>query len=149
MCLRLRIAPFHLGGLWRYHMSRGSGPCLAIQEGFGAATRLSASNHASPLKRAPVLTCILRLWAAPASEVGSGADTYSMALREPWPIEIKEGISASACSNAHGFPRHARVLPRCLQDVRADGVIMTCNPCGHASQHRAIGCRNAANHLQA
>jgi hypothetical protein len=62
---------------------------------------------------------------APASVVGSGADTYLMALRGPWAVEIKEDIAASACNKAHVFPRHTHALPRRMQDVQVDDVIMT------------------------
>jgi hypothetical protein len=41
------------------------------------------------------------------------------------------------CSKAHVFPRHAHTLLRHLQDMRANGIIMTCKPCEHAIQHSA------------
>jgi hypothetical protein len=113
-CPWLRTRPLHLGGLWRCHMPRGSGPHLSIQEGSGAATRPLASDPTSPLWRGPALTCALRLQTAPASEVGSGGNTRPMALREPWAIEIKEGLTVTACSEARMFPTHAYVLPRHL-----------------------------------
>jgi hypothetical protein len=36
-----------------------------------------------------------------------------------------------ACSEDCGLLSHARALPRHLQDVRADDVIMTYKTCGH------------------
>jgi hypothetical protein len=144
-CPWLRTRPLHLGGLWRCHMPRGSGPHLSIQEGSGAATRPLASDPTSPLWRGPALTCALRLQTAPASEVGSGADTCPMTLHGPWAIEIKEGLAVTVCSETRVFSRHARSLLRRLQDVRADGVIMTCKLCGHALLHRATVHRRVAD----
>jgi hypothetical protein len=46
------------------------------------------------------------------------------------------------------FPRHARALPRRMQDVWANGVIMTCKPCGQALQHHAIVHRGATDRSQ-
>jgi hypothetical protein len=91
---------------------------------------------------------VLRLRTAPASEVVSGADTCPMALNRPWAIEIKEGLPATACCEARTFPRHARALPRRLQDLRADGVTMTCKPCRQALQHHATMHRHVADHSQ-
>jgi hypothetical protein len=82
-------------------------------------------DPASLPRRAPALTHVIQLWTTPASEVGSSADMCPMALRGTWVVEIKEGLAAMACSKARMFPRHARALPRHLQDVQADGVIMT------------------------
>jgi hypothetical protein len=79
-----------------------------------------------------VLTRILRLRTAPTSVVGSNADTGPMTLHGHWAVEIKEGLAATACSKAQMFPIHAYALPRSLQDVRADPVIMTCKQCGQA-----------------
>jgi hypothetical protein len=56
----------------------------------------------------------------------------------PWAIEIKKDLAATVCNKAHVFPRYACMLPKHLQDVRADGVIMTYKPCKHARQHHAI-----------
>jgi hypothetical protein len=71
-----------------------------------------------------------------------------MALRGPWVIDIKKGLTAVACSNAHVFPRHTRALSMPLQDMRVDGVIMTCKPCGHALQHRATVPHHTADRSQ-
>jgi hypothetical protein len=49
-----------------------------------------------------------------------------MALHRPWAVEMEEDIATLVRSEAHVFPRHAHALPRHLQDVWADGVIMTC-----------------------
>jgi hypothetical protein len=113
-CPMLWTPPFHLGGLRHCHVPRGFGLRLTIQEGSGAAMRPLAPNPPSPLRRAPALTRVLRLQTAPASEVGSGADTCHMALYESWAIEIKEGIGATACSKARVCSRHARMLLRRL-----------------------------------
>jgi hypothetical protein len=131
-CPRLQTPPFCLGGLWCYHMPRGSGPCLAIQQvpDTGTGTRPSAPDPASFLRRALALTRVLRLQTALASVVGSSADMYPMALRGMWAVEIKEGIATSACSKTRVFPRHAHALPRRMQDVWADDVIMTYKTCG-------------------
>jgi hypothetical protein len=59
-CPRLWTPPLRLGGLRRCHVPRDFGP-LIIQEGSGAATRPSAPDHASPLRRDPALTRVLRL----------------------------------------------------------------------------------------
>jgi hypothetical protein len=75
-----------------------------------------------PLRRGPALTHVLWLQTAVASEVGSGADTCLMALHKPWAVEIKEGLAAMVCNEARVFLRHAHALPRCLQDVQADGI---------------------------
>jgi hypothetical protein len=148
-CPRLRIPPLRLGGFRRCHVSRGSGPPFTIQEGFGAATRHSVLDLASPLRRGPTLTRVLWLYTAPASEVGSGANACPMALHRPWAVEIKEGLAATACSEAHVFRRYVRTLPRRLQDVQRDCVIMTCKPCGHALQHHTTVHHHAANRSQA
>jgi hypothetical protein len=81
--------------------------------------------------------------------VGSGVDTCLMALYGSWVVEVKEGIVATACSKARVFQRHAHALPRRLQNVRADGVIKTCKPCGQALQHRAIVHHRIVDHSQA
>jgi RNase P subunit RPR2 len=60
-----------------------------------------------------------------------------MALHGPWAVEIKKGLAAMTCSKARMFSRHARMLPKHLQDMRADVVIMTCKPCGQALQYHA------------
>jgi hypothetical protein len=69
----------------------------------------------------------------PARE-GGGSDvvTYPTTLRGPCALRIKKGLAAMACSKAHMFPRHTRVLPRRLQDMRVDDIIMTYKPCGQA-----------------
>jgi hypothetical protein len=83
-----------------------------------------------PIRRDPTLTHVLQLCTTPASVVGSGADMCPMALREPWAIEIKEGLAATACCKARVFPRHAHALSKHLQDVWVDGVIMKYKLCG-------------------
>jgi hypothetical protein len=145
-CPRLQTPPLRPGGLRCCHVPRSSGP-LAIQEGTGAATRPSAPDHASPLRRDPALTCVLRLRTASTSVVGSAADTYPMAIYGPRAVE--EGLAATACIEARVFLRHARVLPRHLQDVWEDDVIMTCKPCRLALQHHAIVHHRADNLSQA
>jgi RNase P subunit RPR2 len=50
-----------------------------------------------------------------------------------------------ACSDARVFLRHASVLPRRMQDVRADDIIMTCKPCGQELQHHATVHLHAAD----
>jgi hypothetical protein len=83
MCPRLQTPPLHLRGLRCYHVPRGSRPRLAIQEGSDAASCPSVPDPASPLRRDLVLTHVLRLRTALASEVGSGADMRPMALCGP------------------------------------------------------------------
>jgi hypothetical protein len=122
-CTRLRTPPLCLGGLRHCHVPRGSGPHLTVQEGSDAATRPSAPDPTLPLRRGPALTHVLRFRTAPASEMGSGVDTYPMALHRPWAVEIKEGLAAMVCSEAHVFPRHVRALPKRLQDMLADDVL--------------------------
>jgi hypothetical protein len=119
---------------------------LAIQEGSNAATRPLALNPTSLPWRGPVLTCVLWLQTAPTSVVGSSAGMCPMALHGPWVVEIKEVLATTACSEAHVFPRHSHALPRRLQDVRVDGVIVTYKPCRQALQHCAIVHRHAADH---
>jgi hypothetical protein len=46
-----------------------------------------------------------------------------------WAVEIKKCLVATICSKASVFLRHARTLSRCLQNMRADRVIMTYKPC--------------------
>jgi hypothetical protein len=127
MCPRLWTPPDSLGGLQRYHVPKGSGPHLTILKGYGTATRPSTPDPALPLKRGPMLTRVLQLWTAPASKVGFGADTCPMALQRSW--------AATASSEAHVFLRHTRALPRRMQDMRADDVIMNYKPYGQALQH--------------
>jgi hypothetical protein len=81
--------------------------------------------------------------------VGSDVDKNPMALRRPWTVEIKEGIAVTACNKAHVFPRHARVLSRRLQDVRADDVIMIYKLCGQVLQHHATVLHRAADRSKA
>jgi hypothetical protein len=113
-CPSLLTPSLRLGGLWCCHMPRGPRPHLTIQERSGAATRPSAPDPTSSPRRAPVLTYVLQLRTAPASEVGSDADKCHIALRRPWAIEIKEGLAAMACSEACVILRHARALSRHL-----------------------------------
>jgi hypothetical protein len=127
-CPRLQTPPLHLGGLRRYHVPICSGPRLAIQKGSGATTRPSAPSPAPPLRRGPALTHVHWLRTALASEVGSSADMCPMVLHMLWAIEIKEGLAPTTCSEARVFLRHAHSLPMRLQDVRADGIIMTYKP---------------------
>jgi hypothetical protein len=127
-----------LGGLWCCHVLRGFGPHLTVQEGSGGTTRPSTPDTASPLRRGPALTRVLWLQTAPASVVDFGTDMCPMALHGLCAIEIKESLVAMTCSDVCVFPRDARALPRCLQDMRADSVIMTCKLCRQALQHRAI-----------
>jgi hypothetical protein len=119
-CPRLRTLPLRQGGLQRCHVPRGSRPRLTIQKGSDAATHPSAPDPASPPRRAPALTRILRLRTTPASEMGSDANT--------WP---------TTCIEARIFPKHVHALPRHLQDMRADNVIMTCKQCRQTQQHCA------------
>jgi hypothetical protein len=153
---RYRNMPPYLGGggLRRCHVSKAPDPSppprrapalpcaqelrtlLAIREGSGAATRPSAPDPTLLIRKDSALTCILRLWTTPASVVDSGAGTCPMGLREPWAVEIKDGLAATAYGETRVFPRHAYTLPMRLQDVWADSVIMTCKPCGQALEHR-------------
>jgi hypothetical protein len=90
----------------------------------------SALDPTLPLRRDLALTRPHRLWTTPASVVGFDADTCPMVLHGPWAIEIKEGLAATVCSEAPMFPRHALTLPRCMQDVWVDDIIMTYKPYG-------------------
>jgi hypothetical protein len=146
---RLQTPPLHLGGLQRCHMPRGSRLRCTIWEGSDAARHPSAPDLTSSLKRGPALARVLRLQIAPTSDVGSGADTCPVALHRLWAVETKEGIAAMACNKAHVFSRHAHALPRCLQYVQADGVIMTCKPCGQTLQHHDTVHHRVADHSQA
>jgi hypothetical protein len=49
------------------------------------------------------------------------------------------------CSEARLFSRHAHVLPRRLQDMRADSVIMIYKSCKQALQHHATVHHRAAD----
>jgi hypothetical protein len=110
--MRLRIPPYHSGGLRCCHTSLGTGLHLAAWGG------------------APALTHIPRLRIAhPTSEVGSNDDTCPLVLYRPWAVKIKKGLDATACSKAHVFLKHARTVPRRLQDVRANRVIIICKSC--------------------
>jgi hypothetical protein len=81
--------------------------------------------------------------------VGSGADTCLMALHMALIVEIKEGLAATTCSKTHLFLRHVRALPRRLQDMRADDVIMTYKPCGYVLQCHATVHHRVADHSRA
>jgi hypothetical protein len=116
---RLRTLHRYLGGVRRCHTSFNTGPCLAVKEGSDADTRPSALDRTH-------LEGGLR-----CCHVSHGS------LHRPWAVEINEDITATICSKAHVFSRHARALPRCLQDVRAIGVIITYKPCGQTLQHHA------------
>jgi hypothetical protein len=148
MCPRLWIPPLYLGGLQRCHVPRGSAP-LTIREGSDATTCPSALDPALPLRSDPALTRVLQLQTAPTSMVGSGVDMCPKALRGPWAIEIKEGLAAMACGEACVFLRHACALPRHLQDMWADSVMMTYKPRGQALQHCATVQFHTNNHSQA
>jgi hypothetical protein len=104
---------------------------------------------ASPLRRGLTLTHVHRLWTAPTSEVGSSVDTCPTTLHRPWAIETKEGLATTACSETRVFPRHVDALLRCLQDVRADGIIMICKPYRQVLQHHATVQHRATDHLHA
>jgi hypothetical protein len=135
--------------------------------GFGAVTCHTASNPASLFGRALMLPRITRLQTPPSYSGGlrcyhephssgpclpargvgaSSAVTCPMTFRGQRALRIKKGLAITACSKTHMFPRHARVLPRRLQDVWADGVIMTYKPCGPALQYRATMQRHASDH---
>jgi hypothetical protein len=122
-------------------MSKGFRSCLAVQEGSGVATRPSAPDPTSPLRRRPTLTRVIQLRTAPASEVGSSADMCLMALHMPWPAEIKECLAAMVCSEARVFLRHICALPRRL----LDGVILTCKSYGYALRCHATVYHHAAD----
>jgi hypothetical protein len=131
-CPGLRTPPLRLGGFRRCHVPRCFGPHLTIQEGSDAASRPSTPDPASPLRRAPALTRVLRLRTAPATEVGSGADTCPMAL---WAVGCKD-------KGRHSCNRHATRLA-CFQDMpaRYRDACKTCGqttlsrPTNHADKH--------------
>jgi hypothetical protein len=127
--LRLRTQPHHPGGVRRCHASLGTRPRLTAKEGSSADTRPSALDLISPKRGG--LRCL---------HMSHGS------LRA---IEIKKGLAVTACNKTHVFLRHARVLPRHLQDVWVDSVIMTCKPCRHALQHRATVHHRVAYRSQA
>jgi hypothetical protein len=145
MCPRLWTPPLCLGG------SSGAAMCLEALDpprhpgGIRPCHASLSTRPASLLRLGPVLTCVLRHRSAPAPVVGSSADTCPMSLRRPWAVEIKEGLVATACSEARVFSRHAHMLPRHLQDVWADNVIMTYKPCGQVLQHRTTVHHRADN----
>jgi hypothetical protein len=153
-------------GLRCCHMSHGSGPRLPAWEGSGAATYRMALDPASLLERALVLPCAPRLRTWPPysgglrcchvphssgprlpARGGSGAVTCTVTLTGQCALIMKKGLAATTCSKAHMFPRHAPALPRGLQDVRANDVIMTCKPCGQTLQDRATVQRRATDCL--
>jgi hypothetical protein len=61
----LWILPPYSGGLWCYHVSRGSRSCLPTQEGSSAAMSPMTLDPASLLRRAPVLPHVPRHWTLP------------------------------------------------------------------------------------
>jgi hypothetical protein len=62
--LGLQTPTLHMGGLWCYHVSWGSGPRLIVQEGSGAAMCPLTPDPASPPRRTPALTRVLpQRWA--------------------------------------------------------------------------------------
>jgi hypothetical protein len=110
---RLRTLHLRIGGVWHYHVFQGSRPCTFTWEGSGAAICPKAPDPAPPSRRGPVLP------------------------RVPWPPRAmghrdKERLSCNGMQQGSLFPRHAHMLPRRLQDVRADDIIMTCKPCRQA-----------------
>jgi hypothetical protein len=60
---------------------------------------------------------------------GSGAVTCPTSLRGSRALRIKKCLAATAYNKACVFSRHIRTLPRRLQDVQSDDVIMTYKPC--------------------
>jgi hypothetical protein len=151
---RLQTPPPCSGGFQSCHVSHGSKPRLPAREGSDAATCLTAPDPVSLLERAPVLLHVTWLWTRLPAREGSNTITCPR-LWTPLPcsggvwcyhvphdfgpclpaqgggaparaFRIKKGLPANACSKACVFSRHAHALPRRFQDVRADGVIMTC-----------------------
>jgi hypothetical protein len=58
---QLQTSSFCREGLRCCHVSSGIGPRLPIEEGSDAATCPVALDLVSPLRRAPVLSCVQRL----------------------------------------------------------------------------------------
>jgi hypothetical protein len=58
---KLRTLPPTLGGLWHYHVSSSSRPCLPAKGSSCAATCPTAPNLASLLRRGLVLPCVPQL----------------------------------------------------------------------------------------
>jgi hypothetical protein len=131
---RLQTMPSCSGGVRCCHVPHSSGLCLPAGGGGGG------SDSATWLRTLPPCLGGLRCYHVPhgsepylpAREGGSNIVTYPTTLRGLQVLRIKKELAAMACSKAHMFPRHARALSRSLQDMRADGIIMTCKPCGQA-----------------
>jgi ABC-type transport system involved in Fe-S cluster assembly fused permease/ATPase subunit len=61
-----------------------------------------------------------------------------VSLGSPWAIEIKKVLSVMAYNKARVFSRYARALPKRLQDVQTDNIIMIYKPYRQALQYHAI-----------
>jgi hypothetical protein len=165
---RLRTPHPCSGGLQFSHMSHGSGPRLPAQEGSGATTCRTALDPASLLGRAPVFPHVTRLWVlSPYSgglrryhvshgsgpylpaPGGSDAVTCPATLMRSHALKINKGLAVTACNKTRVFLRHACTLLRHLQDARADNIIMTCKPCGHALQYHATVQRRTIDYSRA
>jgi hypothetical protein len=109
---RLWILPPCSGGLRRCHASRGSGSCLPTQEGSGAATRPTAPDPASLLRRALVLPHIPWLRILPL--YSKGLRCYHMSRGSGSCLPARVGSGAAMCSMAldpTSLLRRAPVLP--------------------------------------
>jgi hypothetical protein len=133
---RLQTPPPCLGGLRCCHLSHDSRPRLPVREGSSVAMCPTTPDSASLLERVRCYhvshisgPCL------PAQLVG-GALMLSRVprLRGSWALRIKKGLATTICGKAHVFLRHACMLSRRLQDVRADSIIMICKSCIHVLQ---------------
>jgi hypothetical protein len=61
-----------------------------------------------------------------------------VSLGSPWAIEIKKVLSVMAYNKVRIFLRYARALPKRLQDVQTDNIIMTYKPYRQALQYHTI-----------
>jgi RNase P subunit RPR2 len=68
---------------------------------------------------------------------GSDAVTCPVTLMRSHALRINKDLAVTTCNKTHVFLRHACTLLRHLQDARADDIIITCKPCGHALQYHA------------
>jgi hypothetical protein len=98
MSPQLQTLPPCLGGLRRCHVLHGSGPRLLVWEGSGATTCPAALDHASLLRRAPMLPCAPWLWTLPPYLGGFQCCHMPHDFRVC--LLVREGFDAATCPAA-------------------------------------------------
>jgi hypothetical protein len=114
-------------------------PHLPTEEGSGATTHPTASDHASPMRRAPALPHVLWLGIAPPHWGGIQHRHFPHEFLRVAGVKNNEW-HGRPCHVAHVFPRCARDFPRHTHLTSAAVSINFCKACGQAAPLELARC---------